>query len=117
MNPTPTSSTKNSKSSDTTTSEASKPVEVSTAAGKPSDTKTPEAPADTATTKDAKAPKKEEKRRVISVAFPNKTVRQLKLLASVEGVTVASIVIASVSKSVAKRLPAALEALKSDVEG
>jgi hypothetical protein len=117
MNPTPTSSTKNSKSSDTTTSEASKPVEVSTAAGKPSDTKTPEAPADTATTKDAKAPKKEEKRRIISVAFPNKTVRQLKLLASVEGVTVASIVIASVTKSVAKRLPAALEALKSDVEG
>jgi hypothetical protein len=51
------------------------------------------------------------------VNFPARTVRQLKLLASVEGVSIASIVVSSVTKTVAKRLPAALESIaKTDVE-
>jgi hypothetical protein len=37
------------------------------------------------------------------------------LLASVEGVSIASIVVASVTRTVNKRLPAALENLKTDL--
>jgi len=113
-----TSNTKSPKPNDNLTSEPSKPVEVPPAAGKPSDTKTVETPAATASPKDVKSTKKDEKRAVISVVFPNtKTVRALKLLANLEGVSIASIVIAAVTKAVNKRLPAALETLKSDLEG
>jgi hypothetical protein len=111
-------SIKNTKPSDTTTTEPNKPVEVTTSAAKLSDSKTTEPSVEIVTPKDNKSSKKsDDKRRMISVAFPSKTVRQLKLLANVEGTSIASIVIASVTKTVAKRLPAALEALKSDLEG
>jgi hypothetical protein len=64
-----------------------------------------------------KSSKSDQARRVVSVNFPARTVRQLKLLASVEGVSIASIVVSSVTKTVAKRLPAALESIaKTDVE-
>lgn len=112
-----TSNTKSPKPNDNLTSEPSKPVEVSPTSPRPSDTKTAAVTPETATPKDTKSGKKEDARRVISVAFPARTVKQLKLLANVEGVSIASIVIASVSKTVAKRLPGAIEALKSDVEG
>jgi len=117
MNPSatsPTNNTKSQKPTDNSTPEASKPVE---AAGKPADPKTAAPTTESTTPKDSKSAKKAETKKVLSVSFPGKTVRQLKLLASVEGVSLASIVVASVTRTVSKRLPAALEALKGDLEG
>jgi hypothetical protein len=117
MDPTKiTNNTKSSKPTDTTTSEPTKHTEI---AGKPADPKTSTVPSEFATSKDtnAKSSKKDEGTKVLSVAFPRKTVRQLKLLSSIEGVSIASIVVSSVTRSVGKRLPGALETLKNDLEG
>jgi hypothetical protein len=109
-------SIKNTKANDITTPDATKPVEVTTAAAKLSDTKPADPSADATTPKDGKSSKKpDDKRRVISIAFPSKIVRQLKLLSSVEGTSIASIVIASVTRTLHKRLPSAIEALKADL--
>jgi hypothetical protein len=43
--------------------------------------------------------------RIVSVGFPSKIARQLKLLSSVSGESIASIVVGAVSRVVAKRLP------------
>ena len=56
-------------------------------------------------------------KRILSVAIPAKLARQLKLLCNVEGVSASSIVIAAVQRAVNKRLGAALESIKPDVEG
>ena len=53
--------------------------------------------------------------RIVSLGFPSKLARQLHLLASVEGVSIASIVTGAVGRAVAKRLPNALaEIAKAD---
>ncbi len=46
--------------------------------------------------------------RIVSVAFPVKTARQLRLLSSVSGEPMASIVVSAVTRVIAKRLPDAL---------
>lgn len=56
-------------------------------------------------------------KRILSVAIPDKLARQLKLLCNVEGTTASAIVNSAVQRAVDKRLGAALEAIKSDVEG
>ena len=56
-------------------------------------------------------------KRILSVGIPDKLARQLKLLCNVEGVSASSIVIAAVQRAVNKRLGAALESIKPDVEG
>lgn len=55
--------------------------------------------------------------RIVSVAFPSKTARQLKLLSSVSGEPLASIVVAAVTRVISKRLPDALaEIAQTDSE-
>ncbi len=49
--------------------------------------------------------------RIVSVGFPSKVARQLKLLSSISGESIASIVVGAVSRVVAKRLPEALAEL------
>lgn len=104
MRPTKTKKTKTSKNPETQNPEAATPAEnqAPEASGKPE-----------------KAGKgSREGVRIVSVAFPSKVARQLRLLASVEGVSIASIVVGSVSRTISKRLPAALEAIaKADAEG
>jgi hypothetical protein len=114
MEPTKISNTKNTKPSDVTTSEPSKPVEVST---KTTDTKTTEAPAATASPKDTKSAKKEEARRILSVSLPEKLSRQLRLLCATTGTTTQAVVETALRRAVNKQLGAALEAIKSDLEG
>jgi len=114
MAQTPNVSTSNNKSTIAPTPEANKPVEASS---KPADPKTAAPSPESATSKDAKSTKKVEATKVLSVAFPAKAVRALKLLASAQGVSIASIVVASVTRTVNKQLGAALESLKSDLEG
>jgi hypothetical protein len=87
------------------------------------ETKVPVAPApaespQTAATGKAGKPSKggREGKRILSVAIPDKLARQLKLLCNVEGTTAAAIVIHAVQRAVDKRLGAALESIKSDVE-
>jgi len=110
----PNVSTVNNKSTTSPTPDANKPVE---AAGKPADPKTASTSPESTTSKDTKSAKKVESKKVLSVAFPAKAVRALKLLASAQGVSIASIVVASVTRTVNKQLGAALESLKSDLEG
>jgi hypothetical protein len=110
MEPTKISSAKNTKTADITTSEASKPVEVSS---KPTDTKT----AETASPKSATSAKKEEARRILSVSLPEKLSRQLRLLCATTGQTTQAVVETALRKAVNKQLGAALEAIKSDLEG
>lgn len=93
-------------------------------APKSPETKAPEAPAPTGSPQVSTASKAEkpngggrEGKRILSVAIPDKLARQLKLLCNVEGTTAASIVIAAVQSAVNKRLSAALESIKPDVEG
>jgi hypothetical protein len=88
------------------------------------ETKTPDAaapaesPQATAASKPPKANKGgREGKRILSVAIPDKLARQLKLLCNVEGTTAASVVIHAVQRAVDKRLGAALDAIKPDVEG
>jgi hypothetical protein len=114
MEPTKISNTKNTKPNDVTTSEPSKPVEVST---KTTDTKTTEAPAATASPKDTKSAKKEEARRILSVSLPEKLSRQLRLLCATTGTTTQAVVETALRRAVNKQLGAALEAIKSDLEG
>ena len=53
--------------------------------------------------------------RVVSVGFPSRTARQLKLISSISGESIASIVISAVTRVIAKRLPDALaEIAKAD---
>ena len=111
MNPTTSNSTKAPKNPDPTTSEAPKPVE------KPSDTKSPEAPTATTSPKDGKSSKKEEARRIISVSVPEKLARQLRLLCATTGTTTQAVVETALRKAINKQLGAALEAIKSDLEG
>lgn len=56
-------------------------------------------------------------KRILSVAIPDKLARQLKLLCNVEGTTASAVVISAVQRAVNKRLGAALESIKPDVEG
>jgi len=114
MNPSITNHTKSPKTSDVTTSDANKPVEVST---KPTDTKTAETPATTASPKSATSAKKEEARRILSVSLPEKLSRQLRLLCATTGQTTQAVVETALRKAVNKQLGAALEAIKSDLEG
>lgn len=112
MNPTATNNTKSPKPNDTTTSEATKPVEAAT---KPTDTKSPEAPTATTSPKDGKSSKKEEARRIISVSVPEKLARQLRLLCATTGTTTQAVVETALRKAINKQLGAALEAIKSDL--
>jgi len=82
----------------------------------PAPATSPQVQAGTKTEKTSKAAGREGKR-ILSVAIPDKLARQLKLLCNVEGVSASSIVIAAVQRAVNKRLGAALEAIKPDVEG
>jgi hypothetical protein len=61
-------------------------------------------------------PSSRDGKRILSVGIPDKLARQLKLLCNVEGVSASSIVIAAVQRAVNKRLGAALESIKPDVE-
>ncbi len=55
--------------------------------------------------------------RILSVAIPERLARQVRLLCSVEGTSAQAIVETALSRAVAKRLPAALEAIsKTDVD-
>lgn len=101
------SKTDNAKTSKTT--ETPKPVTPAPAASQ-------QAEATGKTEKPSKTAGRDGKR-VLSVAIPDKLARQLKLLCNVEGVSASSIVIAAVQRAVNKRLGAALEAIKPDVEG
>jgi hypothetical protein len=76
----------------------------------------PQVETSTKTEKPSKAAGREGKR-ILSVAIPDKLARQLKLLCNVEGVSASSIVIAAVQRAVNKRLGAALDSIKPDVEG
>ncbi len=111
MNPTPISNAKNSKNADVTTSEANKPVE------KPTDTKTAETPATTASPKSATSAKKEEARRVISVSVPEKLARQLRLLCATTGTTTQAVVESALRKAINKQLATAIDAVRADLEG
>ena len=46
--------------------------------------------------------------RIVSTAFPSRIARQLRLLSSITGEPMASIVVSAVSRVIAKRLPDAL---------
>ena len=71
----------------------------------------------TASTPAAGKPEKgDADRRIVSVGFPSKLARQLKLLSSVSGESIASIVVASVTRTIAKRLPGALEAIAKSAD-
>jgi hypothetical protein len=76
----------------------------------------PQAEASSKTEKSGKSSSRDGKR-ILSVGIPDKLARQLKLLCNVEGVSASSIVIAAVQRAVNKRLGAALESIKPDVEG
>ena len=105
MSPTKTRKTKTTKNPDAPTTEATTPAETPQDGGKQVETK---------------PVKGDQVRKILSVNFPARTLRQLKLpmLASVDGVSIASIVVAAVTKTVAKRLPNALaEIAKADVDG
>lgn len=53
--------------------------------------------------------------RIVSVAFPSRTARQLRLLSSVTGEPMASIVVGAVTRVIEKKLPDALaEITKTD---
>ena len=56
----------------------------------------------------AKPAKAEDDRRAVSTYFPSKLAQQLRLLASVTRESVSAIVIASVSRTLAKKLRSAL---------
>lgn len=96
---------------------------------KPEPPKTPEthaaAPAATPANPQAESTSKADKsgksnrdgKRILSVAIPDKLARQLKLLCNVEGTTASAVVISAVQRAVNKRLGAALESIKPDVEG
>jgi hypothetical protein len=77
---------------------------------------TPQPEASSKTEKTSKAAGRDGKR-ILSVAIPDKLARQLKLLCNVEGTTASAVVISAVQRAVNKRLGAALDAIKPDVEG
>ncbi len=55
--------------------------------------------------------------KILSVAIPERLARQVRLLCSVEGASAQTIVETALRRAVAKRLPAALEAIsKADVD-
>lgn len=95
MSTTKTRKTKSPKNPDTTTPEATTPAETST---------------EQATAKASKATTRPGMR-ILSVAIPEKLGRQVRLLCSVEGTSAQAIVEAALRRAVAKRLPAALEAI------
>ena len=115
---------KKTKSASTTTYQASKPAEISSAASaveKLPDPKTTEPTSEVVAPTDVKPPANNktegnaEDRKVLSVVIPGRTLRALKLLASVEGVTIASIVVGSLTETVSTRLPAALASLRGEL--
>jgi len=113
MNPSITNNTKSPKTSDVTTSEATKPVEVST---KPNDSKSPETPAATASPKSATSAKKEEPRRILSVSLPEKLSRQLRLLCATTGITTQAVVESALRKAINKQLATAIQSITADLE-
>lgn len=80
---------------------------------------TPESPLVETSSKSEKSGKSSSRdgKRILSVAIPDKLARQLKLLCNVEGTTASAVVISAVQRAVNKRLGAALESIKPDVEG
>lgn len=55
--------------------------------------------------------------RIVSTAFPSRIARKLRLLSSISGEPMASIVVSAVSRVIAKRLPDALaEISKADAD-
>jgi hypothetical protein len=76
---------------------------------------TPDAPAPEP--RSAKKPTTREGKRIISIAVDEKLASRLSLLARAEGVGVTQLITDAVSRNLKGRISAALENLKTDLEG